>query len=282
MTHAMRKSSVALSRAAFFLALLGCGIGPLQAQQTPSFVGSECGASISEVLAAVTKKMNIEPGMVATYVVESRVADTSQPDVRDTVVIVRTPTVVMTRSSQGMSVSSPTMGVQVINAVQRIVVYTPTKALRNLALEAQREALAMFIELVQSSARTTCRRDSATERIIAITDLNSAPPTAPRYGATVRSGGENSPLSRQLPTKIVTTVTPSASFVSLTSVYPRGSVAESVTVRDLSVRHARAEEIRAADAMIDAVVSKRGEPKGAYKGYAVIDLRAATQQAKQR
>jgi hypothetical protein len=51
---------------------------------------------------------------------------------------------------------------------------------------------------------------------------------------------------------------------------------------DLSVRHARADEMQAADAMIDTVVSKRGEPKGAYKGYAVVDLRTATQQNKER
>jgi hypothetical protein len=226
--------------------------------------------------------MNIEPGMVATYVVESRVADKSRPVIRDTVVIVRTRSVVMTRSTQGMSVSSPTMGLQVIQAVRRIVVYTPTKALQSLALEAQREALAMFIELVRSSSRTSCRRDSASDRIIATTALSPTASATPRYGATARSGGENSPLARQLPAQIVTTVTPSASFVSLTSVYPRGSVVESVTVMDLSVRHARADEMQAADAMIDTVVSKRGEPKGAYKGFAVVDLRTATQQNKER
>lgn len=281
MTRVMRTSWVAWRQAACAMALLGFGFGPLQAQRTPPLVGTECGASISEVLAGVAKTMRVEPGMVATYVVESRFADNSQPVVRDTVVIVRTPSVVMTRSTQGLSVSSSKMGVQVIKAARRIVVFTPTKTLQSLALEAQREALAMFIDLVRSSARTTCRRDTASDHIVATTALNSNTPATPRYKATVRSGGENGPLARQQPSQIVTIVTPGASFVSLTSVYPHGSVVKSVTVTDLSVRHARAEEMQAADAMIDAVVSKRCEPKGAYKGYAVVDLRSTTQQGKQ-
>lgn len=281
MNREMRISWVACRRAVWVMTLLGFGIGPLQAQRTPSLVGPECGAPISEVLAGVAKTMSVEPGTVATYVVETRLADNSQPVVRDTVVIVRTPSVVMTRSTQGLSVSSSKMGVQVIKAARRILVYTPTKALQSLAIEAQREALAIFIDLVRSSARTTCRHDTASDHIVATTALNSNKNATPRYQATVRTGGENGPLARQLPSQIVTTITPNASFVSLTSVYPRGSVVESVTVMDLSVRHARAEEMQAADAMIDSIVSKRGEPKGAYKGYAVVDLRSATQQSKQ-
>ena len=77
-------------------------------------------------------------------------------------------------------------------------------------------------------------------RIVAITRLDQDQQAKARYPSTVDAGGSNGPHARHLL---------------------------------LLISSARADEIQVADAMIDAVITKKGEAKGAYQGYAVLDLR---------
>lgn len=224
-------------------------------------------------MADVRSLMQLKPGFVISYVVETQLAGKSRTLVSDTVTIVNTAAVLLMRSSQGTSIIGARIGYQIADQTKRIVVYSPSKELEKLTMNAHKKAMDYLLNRVQSAANQSCTIDSAQQCLIVTSTFIAERYPTPNAKMTVVSGSSEHLYARQTPEAIALRMTRNGEFLSISSTYDKSSPYESSSISNLKVRPARSEEIATADKMIDNIISARGVPKEPYQGYIVLDLR---------
>lgn len=253
-------------------------IMPLAAQ--PARERYDCSEQAVRALGEVREKMDIKIGMVVSYRLEVRETGSSRDVVVDTITIVRTPKVILMKSSEALSISDSRIGYQISDKMKKIVVYRQSRTLQQTAQSAHEDAMRLLVEHISSSSRRSCVYDTSANTLIttAAFEENGSPQLDRK--TTIDVGGNFGQLFRRPPTSITVEATPTGAFVSLSSTYTNGPKVQTVSISSLNVHQAEPKDIAKAESILNNVLSDRGAPARVYQGYTVLDLRPLQQSQK--